>query len=57
MVAIRASVEEGETRKIRSRPHASETASHSAASSGVRSGVIAPAPPAAARSRANRIGP
>ena len=53
----RASVEDGATRKTRSRSCSSEAASHSPASSGIRSGVIAPAPPAAARSAANRSTP
>ena len=45
---------DGATRKTRSRPCASAAAIQSApASSGMRSGVISPAPPAAARSRAN----
>ena len=56
MLASRSSVEDGETRKIRSSPCASETLNQSSASSGVRSGVMAPAPPAAARSRAKAVG-
>ena len=52
VAAIRASVDEGATRNTRSSPCSSDAASHSSASSGIRSGVISPAPPAAARSRA-----
>ena len=55
--AIRSSVDDGATRKTRSRPCAVEAASHSSASSGMRSGVIMPRPPAAARSRANASTP
>ena len=55
--AIRASGELGATRKTRSRPQASEASSQSPASSGGRSGVISPAPPAAARSRAKAATP
>ena len=54
VAAIRASVEDGATRKTRSRSWLSAAASHSPASSGIRSGVISPAPPAAARSRGER---
>ena len=54
---MRASVEDGATRKTRSSPCASLAASQSPASSGIRSGVIAPDPPAAARSAAKRSTP
>ena len=47
-LAIRASVEDGATRKTGSMPAAVTAASHGPASSGVRSGVMTPAPPAAA---------
>ena len=57
MRAIRSSVEDGDTRKMRSSSWASEAAIQASASSGVRSGVIAPDPPAAARSRAKASGP
>lgn len=52
VLARRSGVELGATRNTRSSPCASDAAIHSAASSGMRSGVIMPAPPAAARSRA-----
>ena len=50
-------VDDGETRKIRSRSWASVTSIHRSASSGVRSGVMMPHPPAAARSRAKASAP
>jgi hypothetical protein len=55
--ASRSGVELGATRKTRSSPCASAATSQSAASSGIRSGVIRPAPPAAARSRAKASTP
>ncbi len=53
----RRSVEEGATRKIRSRPAASLALIQGPASSGIRSGVITPDPPAAAMSAANASTP
>ena len=53
---MRSSVELGATRKTRSRPVASLASIHGPASSGMRSGVMSPAPPAAARSRAKAVG-
>ena len=47
-MSIRASVDDGATRKVRSIPAASVTSIHASASSGVRSGVMTPLPPAAA---------
>ena len=55
--ARRSSLESGDTRKIRSSPCRCEASIHSPASSGIRSGVMMPAPPAFARSRANRSTP
>ena len=57
VLAIRASLDDGATRKTRSRAYWSEAVNQAPASSGVRSGVIAPEPPAAARSRAKASGP
>jgi hypothetical protein len=53
----RASVDDGATRNTRSRSARSAAAIHSPASSGMRSGVMSPAPPAPARSVANRSTP
>ena len=47
----------GATRKTGSRPCSAAASSHGPASSGVRSGVISPLPPAPARSRANAATP
>lgn len=55
--ASRAGDELGATRKTLSRSKASAAAIHSPASSGTRSGVMSPAPPAAARSRAKASTP
>ena len=49
--------ESGETRKMRSSPWRSEASIHSPASSGIRSGVMRPAPPAFSKSRAKRSTP
>src|SRR4051812_18818873 len=54
---MRSSLDEGATRKIGSTPAASTAASQGPASSGMRSGVITPAPPAAAKSVANLSAP
>ena len=56
-VVMRTSVEDGATRKIRSSPLAVVAAIQGPASSGVRSGVITPWPPAAARRSAKRSTP
>ena len=53
LAGLPSSVLDGATRKILSSPYSSLAAIHSSASSGVRSGVMRPAPPAAAKSRAN----
>src|SRR5690606_27900155 len=55
--SMRSSVELSATRNTRSRSWASDASSHAPPSSGVRSGVISPAPPAEARSRANASTP
>ena len=55
--AIRSADDDGATRKIGSRPLACAAASHGPASSTIRSGVITPEPPAAARSRAKASTP
>ena len=61
--ALRATVsrrsvdESGETRKMRSSPWRSEASIHSPASSGIRSGVMRPAPPTFSKSRAKRSTP
>ena len=49
--------DDGATRKIVSRPCFSAAASQRPASSGMRSGMMAPRPPAAAKSSANFSGP
>ncbi|CAH0326879.1 hypothetical protein SRABI128_05622 [Microbacterium sp. Bi128] len=54
---MRSGEDEGATRNTRSRPYLSEAAIHSAASSGMRSGVMSPAPPASARRRENSSTP
>ena len=53
----RSSREEGATRKTRSRFRASEASIQADASSGMRSGVMRPAPPASARSPAKASTP
>ena len=55
--AIRSAVDEGATRKIGSTFAAPTASSHPAASSGMRSGVMTPEPPAAAKSRAKASTP
>src|SRR4029077_13098118 len=55
--ANRSGVDDGATKKIRSKSRASDTANRSSASSGIKSGVIIPSPPAEARSRANASTP
>src|SRR5450631_324647 len=57
VMARRASVLLGATRKMRSRPCASLAATQGSASSGNRSGVMSPQPPAAAKSVAKRSTP
>ena len=53
----RSSVDDGATRKMRSRLCVAEATNQSSASSGIRFGVMMPEPPAAARSRAKRSTP
>ena len=55
--AMRSGVEDGATRNTGSTFAAPTASSHPAASSGMRSGVITPEPPAAAKSRANASTP
>ena len=57
VMSMRSRVVDGATRKIRSSPCSSEAANHSPASSGIRSGVMIPAPPASLSRRANSSTP
>ena len=54
-LAMRSGVDDGATRKTVSIPAASVAAIHEPASSGMRSGVMTPQPPALARSVANAL--